>query len=68
MSHQSAGLRVVRPIRAWAFKGAMDAAVSGASGRFIPWVSSEAPGASAPLHQRWKNGSLSNATWRLSMS
>jgi hypothetical protein len=55
MSNQSAGLRVSRPIRAWAFKDAMDAAVSGASGRFIPWVSSEAPGSSAPLHQRWKN-------------
>jgi hypothetical protein len=40
MSNQSAGLRVVRPIRTWAFKDAMEAAVSSAPGRFIPWVSS----------------------------
>jgi hypothetical protein len=57
MSNQSAGRRVVRPIGAWAFKDAMDAAVSSASGRFIPWLSSEALGSSAPLHQRGKNGS-----------
>ena len=49
MSNQSAGLRVSRPIRAWAFKDALDAAVSSASGRFILWVSREAPGSSAPL-------------------
>jgi hypothetical protein len=50
MSNQSAGLGVLRPIRVWAFKDAMDAAVSSASGRFLPWVSREAPGSSAPLH------------------
>jgi hypothetical protein len=68
MAHQRAELRVVRPLRAWACQDAMEAAVSSASGQFIPGVSSEAPGASAPLHQRGKNGSLAHATWRVRRS
>src|SRR6266511_4455139 len=43
MSNQSAGLRVSRPIRALAFNDAVNAAVSSASCRFIPCLSTWAP-------------------------
>ena len=33
----------------------------------FPWLSSEASGSSAPLPSRWKNVSVSKATWRVSL-
>src|SRR5215468_3363706 len=54
-------------IGAWAFTDAVHAACASALLRFIPGVSSEASGASAPLPSRGKKVSLSKATWRLSI-
>src|SRR6266568_2870444 len=52
MSKQSAGLRAWGPRGALAFADARHAAVSSASLRGIPWLSSEASGSSAPLPYR----------------
>jgi hypothetical protein len=52
MSNQSAGLRAWGPLGALAFPDARHAAVSSASLRVIPWLSSEASGSSAPLPYR----------------
>src|SRR2546428_13941209 len=52
MSKQSAGLSAWCPLGALAFPDARHAAVSSASWRVIPWLSSEASGSSAPLPSR----------------
>ena len=64
-ANHSAGRRVLRPLRALACNDAVDAAGASASCRCSPELSSAAPGAPAPRHDRWKHVSLSKAPGRL---